>query len=124
MELSVAMDGEIRKGAQAPISQGPPGSSLAAAPMTFRAARRWSWGLGAERRVLGRLRLLCPPCHCAAPRVAGARGFHLLRLLDPDTALGVFMSRQGLATAVSPSSPGDCTLGTTPRGSGRVRVGL
>lgn len=47
MELSVAMDGEIGKGARAPISQGPPGSSLAAAPMTFSAARRWSgaWGL-------------------------------------------------------------------------------
>ena len=66
MELSVAMDREIGKGARAPISQGRPGSSLAAAPMTFPAARRWSGGL-----VLGRLGLLCPPCHWAAPRVAG-----------------------------------------------------
>lgn len=56
------MDGEIEKGARAPISQGHPGSSLAAAPMTFPAARRWSGGLGAGRRVVGRQ---------AAPRVAG-----------------------------------------------------
>ena len=66
VELSVAMDGEIGKRARTPISQGRPGSSLAAAPMTFPSAWRWARGL-----VLGRLRLLCPPCHCAAPWVAG-----------------------------------------------------
>lgn len=46
-----------------------------------------------------------------SPSGGGARGSRLLRLLDPDTVLGVVMNRQGLATAVSPSSPGNRALG-------------
>ena len=49
-ERSVEMDGEIEKGARAPISQGHPGSSLAAALMTFPAdgGGLGAWGLEGE----------------------------------------------------------------------------
>lgn len=45
----------------------------------------------------------------AAPRVAGPEVLVFLGL-DPDTALGIFMNGQGLATAVS-SQPQEPTLG-------------
>lgn len=75
VELSVAMDREIGKGAPTPISPGLPGSSLAAAPMTFPAARRWSGAWGLKGGVLGRLRLLVLPVTVQPLRWRGPEAF-------------------------------------------------